>query len=229
MTKAFKKAQNRFATIQNTREDRQDILVGSKEFWQACKWFFKQGSKQAKVVTNFPACYWQSIEDLTEEHGEVLGRCGNEFSIVNKVVYGDNGEFETVADTEESFDAKEFLVFPKSNRKEVEVTYSAKGLVLGITWEGVEGTYPLQAFNKVSTKENLVGCYELTLQGKHPNHKSLTGTGDFIKQLGAVLVITKQTTLMVNDKPFVNTEVSREFIGDLTEEQMEELDNEMDW
>lgn len=155
--KAFKKAQNQFATKEQAK--RQDILVWSKEFWRACKWFYKQGSKQAKVAP------------LKEK-----------------------------------------------------ATYSAKGLVLGLTWEGVEGMLPLRQITPCGSRSKLQVILDTFLQ-----EQALTGTGDFSKQLGAILVITKQTTIIVNDKPFVNTEVSREFIGDLSAEQMELLDNEMDW
>lgn len=221
----FKKLQDKFATKEQSK--RQDVLVWDKSFWKACKWFYKKGKKEAKVVTTFPKCYWQPIEELTEGHGEVLGRCGNEFSLILKETCTFNAGNRTSivsVETGEEFEAKEFMVIPLSNKTEVEVAYSAKGLVLGVTWEGFEGTYPLRQVASCGSRSELQVVLDTFLQAN-----ALTGTGDFSKQLGAILVITKETTIMVDDKPFDNTEVSREFIGDLTAEQMELLDEAMNW
>ena len=220
---AFKKLKNKFATIQNNRDDRLDVWVGSKEFWKACKWFYKQGKKGQQVI-RVPAMqnsYWQPIKELTDSQGLVLGRCGNEFSLIEQETAMYDTGLDVVRwskETHEPFDAREFMVIPLSNRTEVEVTYSAKGLVLGITWEGAEGTYPLRQVASCGSRSELQVVLDTFLQTN-----ALTGTGDFSKQLGAILVITKSTTIMVNGKPFVNTEVSREFIGELSAEQMDLL------
>jgi len=105
---------------------------------------------------------------------------------------------------------------------EEEITYSATGLVFGITWEGVEGTLPSKEYRGFDTDRKLIVQAELDCV-----KSALTSTGDFSKQLGAILVITKSTTIQVNGKPFVNTEVSREFIGNLTEGQIERLEEAM--
>lgn len=120
--------------------------------------------------------------------------------------------------------------FFKQGKKQVqlvpfqeEITYRATGLVLGITWEGVEGTYPMTSHNFENIQDVLITC-ETKLK-----LNSLTGTADFQKQLGAILAITKSTTIQVNGKPFINTEVSIEYVGDLTVEQMGLLDNEFNF
>ena len=223
----FKKLQNKFATKEQAK--RQDVLVWTNDFWKACRWFFEKGKKEAKVVTTFPRSYWQSIEELTEGHGEVLGRCGNEFSLIVKESYDNGGDSIVDIETGNFSDAREFMVIPKNNREGIEVTYRAKGLVLGITWEGIEGIYPSARMNGVHLE--CLGVRELLSKATSYLQDSigLTGTGDFSKQLGAILIITKSTTIQVNGKPFVNTEVSRELIGELSTEQMELLDEEMGW
>ena len=121
-------------------------------------------------------------------------------------------------------DTTHFTTFKGVMAKVAGETFSAKGLVLGLTWEDVEGIYPLRQVSVCYNRDSLQAVLDTFLQVD-----TLTETGNFKTELGAILAITTITTLEVQGYLFTNEDVSIEYIGDLTAEQMERLDDEMSW
>ena len=105
--------------------------------------------------------------------------------------------------------------------KNITTEYFANGLVLGILWDGSEASYPLKQFPPSDSDEglikNLTDCLE-------SNSETLTGTGDFASELGALVSITIVSTIIIVGRPFTNERAGNwEFVGHLTEEQQEML------
>lgn len=97
--------------------------------------------------------------------------------------------------------------------------YFANGLVLGNLWDGSEASYPLKNFPPSDSVEGLLETISDCLASRA---ETLTGTGDFASELGALVSITIVSTVIIGGVPFTNEEqMSEEFIGDLTEEQRE--------
>lgn len=97
------------------------------------------------------------------------------------------------------------------------VSYTATGLVLGNTWGGGRGTYatiPLQS----DTKEELLAeANKLLVEGRLDN-----GMG-FESLVGAVLSVTKQTSIEFEGDEYVNEKYEIEVIGTLSEDEIEWL------
>ena len=90
--------------------------------------------------------------------------------------------------------------------------FTSKGLVYGSLWGGGKGTYP--AINlEGKTKKELIEKAVKGLDG------SLDGGMGFEKLIGALLLVKKTTTVVLEGKNFINEEFEEEFIGDLTEEE----------
>lgn len=95
------------------------------------------------------------------------------------------------------------------------ITYKATGIVYGNYWGGGGGTYsakPLEA----ATKEDLI-----EVANKKLNDGSLDSGMGYESLKGALLEITKVTTKIIDGKEFTNKETETEFIGNLTDEESE--------
>ena len=96
-------------------------------------------------------------------------------------------------------------------------SYDSTGLVFGNLWGGGRGSYPARQLH-AETLEDLVKQAIDGLNG------SLDSGMGFERLLGAVLFITKKTTITVSEKPFCNEEnLEPVFIGELTDEEKEFL------
>lgn len=96
-------------------------------------------------------------------------------------------------------------------------SFDSTGVVLGNLWGGGKGSYPARQLTS-ETLEDLIKQANKGLDG------SLDGGMGFESLIGAVLFVTKTTTIMVNEKPFSNKEyLSPVFVGSLTDEEKEFL------
>jgi hypothetical protein len=116
----------------------------------------------------------------------------------------------------------EYCKLPEDNEffaRLVSETFSVTGFVLGTTWEGYETILPI--------REDIDVFYQLetfiAILTKNLNANNLTGTGDFQKELGAIVAIATTTTVAIQGHLFTNVSESIEFIGELTDEQKETL------
>lgn len=100
--------------------------------------------------------------------------------------------------------------------EECRIKYESTGLVYGNYWGGGQGAYKARSLSSDS-KEELLKQAEEGLNG------SLDGGMGYESLIGAILNITKTTTINIDGKEFVNKEYETEFIGDLTEEQIDFL------
>jgi hypothetical protein len=99
-----------------------------------------------------------------------------------------------------------------------KIKYNANGYVLGNLWGGGIGGYrsePLEA----KTKEDL-----LKQAKKKLKDGSLDSGMGFDGLLGAKLLIEKVTTKTIGGRDFVHREHENEYIGNLTEEQLDFLE-----
>ena len=96
--------------------------------------------------------------------------------------------------------------------------FESRGLVYGNLWMGGCGAYKAKRL-EAKTREELL---EQALNGLDG---SLDGGMGFESLIGALLEIKKITTIVVKGKTFTNEEIEDAFIGDLTEEQQEFLQN----
>ena len=98
-----------------------------------------------------------------------------------------------------------------------KISYDSKGLVFGRLWGGAKGSYPARQLH-AETLEDLVKQAIDGLNG------SLDSGMGYERLLGAVLFITKKTTITVSEKPFCNKEsLEPVFIGELTDEEKDFL------
>ena len=99
------------------------------------------------------------------------------------------------------------------------IKYVSEGIVYGNFWGGGKGSYAAEKLG-AATKEILL---------KEANEMLKTGGLDsgmgYESLIGALLSITKITTKVIQGKSYTNKETELEFIGDLTEEEMEFLEN----
>ena len=102
-----------------------------------------------------------------------------------------------------------------------EIKYKAHGIVLGNYWGGGMGSYPAQIIYS-STKEDLINQANKKLKDG-----SLDSGMGFESLIGAVLVITTIIKIWIEDKDYLRFEYSDLIIGDLTEEQIEFLKENM--
>ena len=94
--------------------------------------------------------------------------------------------------------------------------YKSTGLVYGNYWGGGQGAYAARRL-EADTKEELLKQAEKGLDG------SLDDGMGYESLIGAILNITKFTTVEIDRKEFVNKEYETEFVGELTEEQIDFL------
>jgi hypothetical protein len=100
-----------------------------------------------------------------------------------------------------------------------QVRFEAKGIVLGNYWGGGKGGYAAKRI-KANTLEEL-----LTIATKMLDDGSLDSGMGYESLIGASLEVSTITTVLINDKEFINTETEIHFIGDLSEEESEFLEN----
>ena len=98
------------------------------------------------------------------------------------------------------------------------VEFASRGLVLGRLYLGGEGAYKAKTLKANTKKELLEKATDMLLDG------SLDGGMGFDGLIGAMLEITTITTFIVNDKSFRNEEREDVFIGNLTAEQIQFLE-----
>ena len=96
------------------------------------------------------------------------------------------------------------------------VKYKSRGLVFGNYWGGGRGAYSAEKLS-ADTKEELIKEATEGLDG------SLDAGMGFESLIGALLVITKITSITRGGKTFTNEEIEEEFIGELTEEDQDFL------
>jgi hypothetical protein len=101
---------------------------------------------------------------------------------------------------------------------ETTETWNATGLVYGRNWGFNYGTYPSISFQN-NSYEGLIDEANKALA----NETIDSGMG-FESILGALLKITCTTSIEIEDYEFKHTSFDTEFIGDLTEEQIEFLE-----
>ena len=97
------------------------------------------------------------------------------------------------------------------------VKYIATGLVYGNYWGGGKGAYASRIL-KSDTKEDIIEQATKGLDG------SLDGGMGYESLIGALLNIACITTVIIDGKEFENIEYELEFIGDLSEEDMDFLE-----
>jgi hypothetical protein len=98
-----------------------------------------------------------------------------------------------------------------------EISYSAKGHVLGNNWGGGKGSYPTILLRANTIDELLEKSRAALTDG------SLDSGMGFEKLIGAVLDVTVITTIIFEDKEFTNEETETHIIGNLTEDEEEFL------
>jgi hypothetical protein len=97
--------------------------------------------------------------------------------------------------------------------------YSAEGVVFGNYWGGGSGSYASKRLSGYSTEEALLKDAERKI-----GDGSLDSGMGYESLIGARLEITKTVVITLDGEDFVNTSTVGHFIGDLTEEQMDFLD-----
>ena len=98
-----------------------------------------------------------------------------------------------------------------------KITYSATGHVLGHFWGGGIGAYGSKKITS-DTKEELLDKAKKML-----DDGSLDSGMGYESLIGACIEITCKTVVEIDGKDFVNKEYEVEFIGNLTEEQIDFL------
>ena len=107
----------------------------------------------------------------------------------------------------------------KLQNHETTEVWSAAGLVYGRDWGFNYGAYPSISFQNDSY-ENLI-----TEANKDLADGSIDSGMGFESIKGVLLEITCTTSIELEENIFVNDAVTTEFIGDLTEEQQEFLED----
>lgn len=100
-----------------------------------------------------------------------------------------------------------------------KVTYKSNGVVLGNYWGGGKGSYAATTFHSDISKEDLIEQNKQALKSG-----ALDSGMGYESLIGALINIETITTLTYKDKPYINREYDNEFIGELTEEEMEFLE-----
>ena len=93
------------------------------------------------------------------------------------------------------------------------IQFKSKGIVLGNFWGGGKGAYPAIKLS-ADTKEEILNKANTAL-----SDGSLDSGMGYVSLIGALLYVTKITTIDVNGKPFTNKETDMEFIGELSEDE----------
>jgi len=94
------------------------------------------------------------------------------------------------------------------------VSYTATGLVLGNTWGGGRGTYATVSLQADTKEELLAEANRLLVDNRLDN-----GMG-FESLVGAVLSVTKQTSIEFEGDEYINDKYEIEVIGTLSEDEI---------
>ena len=105
---------------------------------------------------------------------------------------------------------------------DIEKTYNATGAVLGRSWGGGQVAYPSEKLTGYDTKEALIKDAEEQLK-----KGSLDSGFGFEALKGAILIIVEVSTVVIDKKPFHHEEYETVFIGDITENEKEFLEDSM--
>lgn len=100
---------------------------------------------------------------------------------------------------------------------EKTIKFKSRGIVLGYCWGGGKGSYEAKRL-EADTKENLIQKATNML-----NDGSLDGGMGFECLKGALLDITEITTVIIDGKPFINEESEYTSIGNLSEDEYDNL------
>jgi hypothetical protein len=115
---------------------------------------------------------------------------------------------------------EQLVVKLRGAKTEFEQTKKFKsiGLVLGNLYMGGEGAYKAKNLKADTREELLIKATDMLSDG------SLDGGMGFESLIGALLEITTVTSFIVNDKTFENEETETVFLGELTLEQQQFLE-----
>lgn len=102
----------------------------------------------------------------------------------------------------------------------MKVTYKSNGLVLGNYWGGGKGSYKATTFHSDVSKEDLIEQNKKALESG-----ALDSGMGYESLIGAILNIETISTTEIDNKPFTNTEFELIFIGELTEEEQQFLED----
>lgn len=97
--------------------------------------------------------------------------------------------------------------------KNKRVIYKAKGFVYGNYWGGGKGAYKSEELEGSSIKEVDTQVKEGIKDG------SLDSGMGYESLAGAIMKITKMTTVIIDGKPYVNKEYETKVYGNLTDEE----------
>ena len=97
------------------------------------------------------------------------------------------------------------------------VKFKSEGIVLGYLWGGGKGAYPAHKLSADTKEEILNKANSALFDG------SLDSGMGYESLIGALLFITKITTIEIDGKPFTNKETEDEFIGELSEDEQDFL------
>jgi hypothetical protein len=101
---------------------------------------------------------------------------------------------------------------------EFQVRYTAKGIVFGNYWGGGKGGYATKRVNGNTLEELLSKAKEMLDDG------SLDDGMGYESLIGALLDVSIITTVIIDGKEFTNTEIETHFIGDLSEKEIDFLE-----
>jgi hypothetical protein len=99
----------------------------------------------------------------------------------------------------------------------IQVRFAAKGIFFGSYWGGGKGSYAAKRI-QADTLEEL-----LTLAKKMLDDGSLDDGMGYESLIGALLEVSTISTVLINDKEFTNIETDIQFIGDLSETEIDFL------
>lgn len=101
----------------------------------------------------------------------------------------------------------------------MKTTYKSNGIVLGNYWGGGSGLYKATTFHSDISIEDLIEQNKKALESG-----ALDSGMGYESLIGALITIETKTTIEYEGKEFTNKEYEDVFIGDLTDEQMEFLE-----
>jgi hypothetical protein len=96
--------------------------------------------------------------------------------------------------------------------------YNSTGIVLGNYWGGGKGSFAATKFSSNISKEDLIEQNKKALE-----NGSLDSGMGYESLIGALITIKTTSTIIYEGKEFINDEYEDLFIGNLTEEEQEFL------
>lgn len=100
-----------------------------------------------------------------------------------------------------------------------EISYHSHGKVLGNYWGGGSGSYTAREFTTDSLEEIMLLNTNALRDGSLDN-----GMG-FESLIGAIIIVTTTTKIIIDNKDFYNTEEYTHIIGNLNDDELEFLEN----